>query len=113
MTAATATTVGELFTSAIAEYECEPALQTSEGAVSWTWGEYGRQAAAAAAGLAALSVGRGSVVACWLTNQIKRYSVIEGEWHPDGDELTPTSKLKRRAIAAKYASEIEAMYPGP
>jgi long-chain acyl-CoA synthetase len=44
--------------------------------------------------------------------KIKRFSVIDGEWHPDGDELTPTSKLKRRAITAKYASEIEAMYPG-
>jgi long-chain acyl-CoA synthetase len=42
--------------------------------------------------------------------QIKRYCVLDGEWHPDGDELTPTSKLKRRAIAAKYAAEIEAMY---
>ena len=38
------------------------------------------------------------------------FSVIDHEWHPDGDELTPTSKLKRRAIAAKYAAEIEAMY---
>jgi len=44
--------------------------------------------------------------------QIKRFSVIDREWHPDGDELTPTSKLKRRAIAAKYAAQIEAMYPG-
>jgi len=26
---------------------------------------------------------------------------------------TPTSKLRRRAIAAKYATEIEGMYPGP
>jgi hypothetical protein len=41
--------------------------------------------------------------------QIKRFSVIDGEWHPDGDELTPTPKLKRRAVAAKYAAEIEAM----
>jgi long-chain acyl-CoA synthetase len=69
MTTATATTVGELFAAAVAEYEHEPALQTPDGAVSWTWGEYGRQAAAAAAVLAGLGVGRGSVVACWLTNR--------------------------------------------
>jgi long-chain acyl-CoA synthetase len=69
MTTATATTVGELFAAAVAEYKHEPALQTPDGAVSWTWGEYGRQAAAAAAGLAGLDVGRGSVVACWLTNR--------------------------------------------
>ena len=69
MTTATATTVGELFAAAVAEYEHEPALQTPDGSVAWTWGEYGRQAAAAAAGLAGLGVERGSVVACWLTNR--------------------------------------------
>jgi long-chain acyl-CoA synthetase len=42
--------------------------------------------------------------------QIKRFTLIEGDWAPGGDELTPTLKLKRRPIAAKYASEIEAMY---
>jgi len=69
MTTATATTVGELFADTVAEYEHEPALRTPDGSVSWTWGEYGRQAAAAAAGLAGLGVRRGSVVACWLTNR--------------------------------------------
>jgi long-subunit acyl-CoA synthetase (AMP-forming) len=42
--------------------------------------------------------------------QIKRFTVLPHDWTADGDELTPTSKLKRRAIAAKYAAEIEAMY---
>ena len=69
MTTATATTVGELFAAAVAKFEHEPALRMPDGTVSWTWGEYGRQAAAAAAGLAGLGVGRGSVVACWLTNR--------------------------------------------
>ena len=32
------------------------------------------------------------------------------EWLPDSEELTPTSKLKRRGIHAKYAAEIEALY---
>jgi long-subunit acyl-CoA synthetase (AMP-forming) len=44
--------------------------------------------------------------------QIKRFTVIPGEWAPGGDELTPTMKLKRRPIAAKYAAEIEALYGG-
>ena len=32
------------------------------------------------------------------------------DWLPGGDELTPTMKLKRKPIAAKYAAEIEALY---
>ncbi len=42
--------------------------------------------------------------------QIKRFTIIPGDWLPGGDELTPTIKLKRKPIAAKYAAEIEAMY---
>jgi long-chain acyl-CoA synthetase len=42
--------------------------------------------------------------------QIKRIAILSGEWHADSDELTPTMKLRRRAIAEKYASKIEALY---
>jgi len=42
--------------------------------------------------------------------QIKRFAILEAEWPPGGDELTPTMKLKRRPIAAKYAAEIERLY---
>ncbi len=42
--------------------------------------------------------------------QIKRYTVIPGEWAPGGEELTPTLKLKRRPIERKYEIEIEALY---
>jgi long-subunit acyl-CoA synthetase (AMP-forming) len=42
--------------------------------------------------------------------QIKKLTVLPGDWLPGGDELTPTMKLKRRPIAAKYAAEIDAMY---
>lgn len=42
--------------------------------------------------------------------QIKRFAVLGDEWLPGGDELTPTSKLKRKPIAAKYADRIEALY---
>jgi long-subunit acyl-CoA synthetase (AMP-forming) len=42
--------------------------------------------------------------------QIKKFTIIPGDWAPGGDELTPTMKLKRRPIAEKYADEIEAMY---
>ena len=42
--------------------------------------------------------------------QIKRYKVLDGEWAPGGEELTPTMKLKRRPIERKYEAEIEALY---
>jgi long-chain acyl-CoA synthetase len=41
---------------------------------------------------------------------IKRFTLVEGDWLPGGDELTPTMKLKRRPVEAKYADQIEAMY---
>jgi long-chain acyl-CoA synthetase len=44
--------------------------------------------------------------------QIKQFTVLSDEWQPDSEELTPTMKLKRRGVLAKYADEIEAMY-GP
>jgi long-chain acyl-CoA synthetase len=42
--------------------------------------------------------------------QIKRFTVLDDEWQPGGEELTPTMKLKRKPIAEKYAAEIEALY---
>jgi long-chain acyl-CoA synthetase len=42
--------------------------------------------------------------------QIKKFTILPGDWLPGGDELTPTMKLKRRPIAAKYQAEIEEMY---
>jgi long-chain acyl-CoA synthetase len=42
--------------------------------------------------------------------QIKKFTLVEGDWLPGGDELTPTMKLKRKPIGAKYVAEIEAMY---
>jgi long-subunit acyl-CoA synthetase (AMP-forming) len=42
--------------------------------------------------------------------QIKKFVIVEGDWLPGGDELTPTMKLKRKPIAEKYAAEIEEMY---
>jgi long-chain acyl-CoA synthetase len=42
--------------------------------------------------------------------QIKRFEVLDGDWLPGGDELTPTLKLKRRPIEAKYAAVIDRLY---
>jgi long-subunit acyl-CoA synthetase (AMP-forming) len=43
--------------------------------------------------------------------QIKKFTIIPGDWLPGGEELTPTIKLKRKPIAQKYKRKIEAMYP--
>lgn len=44
--------------------------------------------------------------------QIKRFRVLSDTWLPGGDELTPTMKLRREAIARKYAAVIEELYAG-
>jgi len=44
--------------------------------------------------------------------QIKKFTLLGEEWLPDSDLLTPTSKLKRRGIHARYADVIDAMYAG-
>jgi long-chain acyl-CoA synthetase len=45
--------------------------------------------------------------------QIKRFALLEEEWLPGGDELTPTMKLKRKPIAEKYEARIEELYDRP
>jgi long-subunit acyl-CoA synthetase (AMP-forming) len=42
--------------------------------------------------------------------QVKRFTIVEGDWAPGGDELTPTMKLKRKPIGEKYAGDIDALY---
>jgi long-chain acyl-CoA synthetase len=42
--------------------------------------------------------------------QIKKFTILDEEWQPGGDELTPTMKLKRKPILEKYAGEIEELY---
>jgi long-chain acyl-CoA synthetase len=44
--------------------------------------------------------------------QIKKFVLLGEEWLPDSDVLTPTSKLKRRGIHARYDESIESMYAG-
>jgi long-chain acyl-CoA synthetase len=42
--------------------------------------------------------------------QIKYFAVLPVAWSPDSDELTPTMKLKRRAVVKKYQSTIDELY---
>jgi long-chain acyl-CoA synthetase len=42
--------------------------------------------------------------------QIKKFCLLDAEWTPDSDELTPTMKVKRAAVYRKYADQIDDMY---
>ncbi|MHB0949110.1 MAG: hypothetical protein ACYC4J_08620, partial [Gemmatimonadaceae bacterium] len=43
---------------------------------------------------------------------MKRFAVLPGELTPEGGELTPTMKLRRKVILEKYSSVIERLYEG-
>ncbi|MEX2459584.1 MAG: long-chain fatty acid--CoA ligase [Actinomycetota bacterium] len=42
--------------------------------------------------------------------QIKKWTVLDRDFLQEEDEITPTLKVRRRAIVEKYADAIEAMY---
>ena len=42
--------------------------------------------------------------------RVRRVHIVPAEWAPGGDELTPSLKLRRDAIAKKYQGEIDALY---
>ncbi|HMJ36699.1 MAG TPA: AMP-dependent synthetase/ligase [Baekduia sp.] len=66
-------------------------------------------AAPAFASELAAAVERGNAVLSRV-EQIKCYHVLPDDWQASSDELTPTMKLKRAAIAEKYADVIERLY---
>jgi len=41
---------------------------------------------------------------------LKRFRVVADEWTQESGELTPSMKLKRRAITSRYAALIDAIY---
>jgi len=44
--------------------------------------------------------------------QIKKFFLLDRQLTAEDEELTPTMKLKRKLVQAKYAEQIEAMYRG-
>jgi long-chain acyl-CoA synthetase len=44
--------------------------------------------------------------------QVKRWRLLPVEWTAETEELTPTLKLKRRVVHAKYADAIDSLYAG-
>ena len=45
--------------------------------------------------------------------QVKAWRLLPAEWTAESEELTPTLKLKRRVIHAKYADAIDSLYIDP
>jgi len=41
---------------------------------------------------------------------LKRFRVVADEWTQESGELTPSMKLKRRVLIAKYAAAIAELY---
>jgi long-chain acyl-CoA synthetase len=44
--------------------------------------------------------------------QVKRWRLLPVEWTAESEELTPTLKLKRRVVHAKYSDDIDTLYAG-
>ncbi len=45
--------------------------------------------------------------------QVKRFTVLPRDFTMDEGEITPTLKLRRRAVQDHFADEIEALYAEP
>jgi long-chain acyl-CoA synthetase len=44
--------------------------------------------------------------------QVKKWRLLPVDWTAESEELTPTLKLKRRVVHAKYADVIDSLYAG-
>ena len=42
--------------------------------------------------------------------QIKKFVILHSEFTMDNNEVTPTLKLKRKIVTAKYKQELDALY---
>ncbi|MFN0026030.1 MAG: AMP-dependent synthetase/ligase [Acidimicrobiales bacterium] len=61
--------------------------------------------------LAEIEAGRERVMTAFNNAEaVKKVAVLGAEWLPDSEQLTPTSKLKRRGVHRAFAAEIDAIY---
>ena len=42
--------------------------------------------------------------------QVRRYEILDRDFSPERDEITPTLKLKRRVVEQHFADELESLY---
>jgi long-chain acyl-CoA synthetase len=45
--------------------------------------------------------------------QVKRFWLVSDQWSVDSGELTPTLKIRRRIVVARYSAVIDALYDRP
>jgi len=96
------------------------ALLTLDGGVAPAWAKAHGLEAASLAELAAspellAEVGRAVAAAnakLARVQQVKYWELLPVEWTAESEELTPTLKLKRRVVHAKYADVIDRLYAG-
>ena len=96
------------------------AVLTLDSAVAPGWAKAHGVAAESLAELAAdpdvlAEVGRAVAAAngrLARVQQIKYWRLLPVEWTAESEELTPTLKLKRRVVHAKYADVIDSLYAG-
>jgi long-chain acyl-CoA synthetase len=96
------------------------ALLTLDGGVAPAWAkarglEVGSLAELAASPEVLAEVGRAVAAAnekLARVQQIKYWELLPVEWTAESEELTPTLKLKRRVVHAKYADVIDGLYAG-
>ncbi|HUA43320.1 MAG TPA: AMP-dependent synthetase/ligase [Streptosporangiaceae bacterium] len=94
------------------------ALLTLDGGVAPAWAKARGIEQASLAELAAHEVVRAEVAQAVAeanqrlarVQQVKYWELLPVEWTAESEELTPTFKLKRRVVHAKYADVIDALY---
>jgi long-chain acyl-CoA synthetase len=96
------------------------AILTLDGGVAPAWAKAHGIEASSLAELATNDVVRAEVARAVAeanarlarVQQVKYWELLPVEWTAESEELTPTFKLKRRVVHAKYADVIDGLYAG-
>jgi long-chain acyl-CoA synthetase len=94
------------------------AILTLDGGVAPAWAKAHGIEASSLAELATNDVVRAEVARAVAdansklarVQQVKYWELLPVEWTPESEELTPTFKLKRRVVHAKYGDVIDGLY---
>jgi long-chain acyl-CoA synthetase len=94
------------------------AILTLDGGVAPAWAKAHGVEASSLAELATNEVVRAEVARAVAeansrlarVQQVKYWELLPVEWTPESEELTPTFKLKRRVVHAKYGDVIDGLY---